>query len=62
MKERRESAIRSLKMMMAGTVIVPLAIFCFAAWEHYNSISRLADERIARTLDIAVEQAQKIFD
>jgi two-component system NtrC family sensor kinase len=61
MKERRESAIRSLKMMMVGTVIVPLAIFCFAAWEHYNSISRLADERIARTLDIAVEQAQKIF-
>jgi two-component system NtrC family sensor kinase len=61
MKSRQESAVRSLKMMMVGTVIVPLAIFCFAAWEHYGSLSRLTDERIARSLDIAVEQAQKVF-
>jgi two-component system NtrC family sensor kinase len=61
MKQRQESAARSLKMMMVGTVVVPLAIFCFAAWQHYGSLSRLADERIARSLEIAVEQAQKVF-
>jgi hypothetical protein len=47
------------EMMMVGTVIVPLAIFWFAAWEHYGSLSTLADERIARSLDVAVEQPKK---
>jgi two-component system NtrC family sensor kinase len=61
MKARRESAVNSLKMMMVGTVIVPLAILGFASWQHYNSISKLADERIARSLDIAYEHAQKVF-
>lgn len=61
MQARRQSAVRSLKLMMVGTVLFPLALFCFASWEHYNAVSKLADERIARSLDIAVEHAKKIF-
>jgi two-component system NtrC family sensor kinase len=61
MKARRESAVRSLKFMMVGTVLFPLALFAFASFEQYNAISRLADERIARSLDICVEHASKIF-
>src|SRR6478735_3076760 len=61
MKARRESAVRSLKLMMVGTVLFPLALFGFAAVEQYHAISRLADERIARSLDISVEHANKIF-
>ena len=47
--------------MMVGTVLFPLALFAFASFEQYNAISRLADERIARSLDICVEHASKIF-
>jgi two-component system NtrC family sensor kinase len=61
MNARRESAVRSLKFMMVGTVLFPLALFAFASLEQYNAISRLADERIARSLDISVEHASKIF-
>ena len=61
MKARQESAVRSFKVMMGGTVIVPLAILFFAAWQHYHAISKLADERIASSLDIAAEQAKKVF-
>jgi len=61
MKARRESAVRSLKLMMVGTVLFPLALFCYASFEQYNAISKLADERIARSLDISVEHAKKIF-
>src|SRR3954453_18226768 len=61
MNAKRESAVRSLKLMMVGTVLFPLALFCFAAFEQYNAISRLADERIARSLDICIEHANKIF-
>ena len=46
---------------MVATVLVPAAIFCVAAWEHYQSIARLADERISRSLDIASEHAEKVF-
>jgi two-component system NtrC family sensor kinase len=61
MQARRESAVRSLKLMMVGTVLFPLALFCFASFEQYDAISRLADERIARSLDISAEHANKIF-
>src|SRR4051812_1070018 len=61
MNARRESAVRSLKFMMVGTVLFPLALFCFASFEQYNAISKLADERIARSLDICLEHAGKIF-
>ena len=61
MKARRESAVRSLKLMMVGTVVFPLVLFCYASFEQYNAISKLADERIARSLDISVEHAKKIF-
>jgi two-component system NtrC family sensor kinase len=61
MHARRQSAVRSLKWMMVGTVLFPLALFCFASWEQYRAISRLADERIARSLDLAVEHAAKFF-
>src|ERR1700712_6067711 len=61
MKARRESAARSLKTMMAGTIVLPLAFFCYTSWQNYNSTSLLADERIARSLEIAVEQARKVF-
>jgi two-component system, NtrC family, sensor kinase len=47
--------------MMAGTVAVAVLLFVFAAWQHYISVSRLADERIASSLDIASEHAQKVF-
>jgi len=58
---RQQSAQRSLRLMMAATIIVPLILFGFAAWQHYRSISKLADERIERSLDIAAEQAEKVF-
>ena len=61
MQRRRALAARSFVAVMAATVLVPIIIFCVAAWQHYRAISQLADERISRSLDIASEQAQKVF-
>ena len=61
MQRRRELAVRSFKIVMIGTILVPVVIFSFSAWQHYNAISRLADERISRSLDIALEHAEKVF-
>jgi two-component system NtrC family sensor kinase len=61
MKAKRQTAIRSLRTMMAVTVVAPFALFAVAAWQQHDVISRLADERIERTLDIVAEHARKIF-
>src|SRR3954466_561168 len=61
MKARGESARRSLRLMMAATLVAPLVVLAGAAWQHYRALSALADERIERSLDIAAEHAEKIF-
>jgi two-component system NtrC family sensor kinase len=61
MKVRQEAVARSFKLMMAGTAILPLVLFCYWAWQSYGSTFRLADERIERSLDISLEHAGKVF-
>ena len=61
MEARRRLVVRSIKSIMAGTLVVPAVIFCFAAWQHRTRIQEIADERIAHSLDISQEHAQSVF-
>jgi two-component system NtrC family sensor kinase len=47
---------------MVATVIGALFVLSIASLQHYSFISRSADERIARSLDIAVEHTNKVFE
>src|SRR5581483_3069725 len=61
MEARHLLVARSIKAIMAGTIVVPAAIFCFAAWEHRSRIQEIADERITHSLEISREHARSIF-
>lgn len=61
MRQRRDAALRSLKLMLGASVALPLLLFCYAAWANYHAAFALADERIERAGDIAAEQALRIF-
>src|SRR5947209_18261088 len=61
MEARRLLVVRSIKSIMAGTVVVPAIIFCFAAWQHRARLQEIADERIAHSLEISREHAQSVF-
>ena len=61
MRARRDSAIRLLKTMMVASVVLPLALFSYAAWTTYQSTLRHADEQLGANLDIISEQANKVF-
>src|ERR1043165_4642581 len=61
MRQRRDATLRSLKWMLVASVALTLALFCYAGWTSYRSAFELADERIERALDIAAEQALRIF-
>ena len=47
--------------MMAATVVLPAVVFCYVALASYRTTFALADERITRSLDIAVEHAKRVF-
>lgn len=47
---------------MVATVVGALFVLSVASLEHYRFVSKSADERIARSLDIAVEHTNKVFE
>ena len=47
---------------MAATIIGALFVLTVASLQHYRFVSKSADERIARSLDIAVEHTNKVFE
>jgi len=57
----RHAAIRLLKLMMVASLVLPAALFGFAAWVSYNNIRQVTDERIERSLDIMHEHALKVL-
>ena len=61
MRQRRDAALRSLKLMLVASVALPLLLFCYAAFVNYHAAFALADERIERAGDIAAEQALRVF-
>ena len=60
MRQRRD-ALRSLRLMLVASIVLPLLLFCYASWTSYGGAYDLADERIERGLDIASEQALRVF-
>src|SRR3954465_8952385 len=61
MRQRRDAALRSLKLMLVASVALPVLLFCYVGWTTDPAAFELADERIERTLDISAEQALRIF-
>jgi two-component system NtrC family sensor kinase len=47
---------------MAATVLGALFVLSVASLEHYRFVSTSANERISRSLDIAVEHTNKVFE
>jgi hypothetical protein len=57
MKQRKEAALRWLRLSLAATLAVPTLIFGYIALTAYRTAFNLADERIDRTLAVSAEQA-----
>ena len=61
MRARRDAAIRLLKIMMVASIVLPIALFSYAAWTSYRGAFKHADEQLSATLDIMSEHANKVF-
>ncbi len=56
------SAIGLLRMLLAGCIVLPLAVFVLASWLNYRSAFADAYRGLARSADVAREHAAKVFD
>ena len=61
MRQRRDAALRSLRLMLVASIALPVLLFCYAAFANYRTAFTLADERIDRGLDVASEQVLRVF-
>ncbi len=62
MRTERDSAIRLLQLLMVASLVIPAALFAYAAYNDYHAVYAVADERIDRSLDVLQEQALKVFE
>jgi two-component system NtrC family sensor kinase len=60
--QARALTIRLVRLAMAASLLVPIALFVFAAWNSYRNLTALTDERLGRSLDVQEEEAQKTFE
>lgn len=61
MRARRDAALRLLKTMLVASIVIPVAIFCYASWVNYRSAFEHADEELKASLNILSQQASGVF-
>ena len=61
MRARRDAALRLLKTMLVASIVIPGALFTYAAWINYKNAFSHADEQLTESLNILSEHASKVF-
>jgi two-component system NtrC family sensor kinase len=61
-KKELASALRPLRWLVAASIILPIAIFAFAAWLSYHQHLEEARDRVQRNLNTIYEHALKVFE
>jgi two-component system NtrC family sensor kinase len=57
----RRATLRILRTLMVGSLVVPAALFAYAAWATWDATHKAADDRIVRSLDVLHEQTLKVL-
>jgi signal transduction histidine kinase/CheY-like chemotaxis protein len=60
--QTRAKTIRLLRLAMAASLLFPVLLFGYASLIEYRRTSELAEERIARALDVEDEHARNVFE
>jgi len=58
----QRDSLRLLRAILIASVVLPIALFSYAAWLAYRSNDDSADRQIDKTRDIVTEHALKIFE
>jgi two-component system NtrC family sensor kinase len=61
-KKELASALWPLRILVAASIMLPIAIFVFAAWVSYGQHLAEARDRVQRNLNTVYEHALKVFE
>jgi two-component system NtrC family sensor kinase len=61
-KKELASALWPLRILVAASIVLPIAIFVFAAWVSYDRHVAEARDRLQRNLNTIYEHALKVFE
>lgn len=61
MHQRLQGALGLLRLVLAASIIFPLALFSYASWQTYEALVAKADMQIRGTLDLAETHARNLF-
>ena len=56
------SAVRPVRLLLAASIVLPIAIFLFAAWVSYQQHVVEGRDRVQRNLNTIYEHALKVFE
>ena len=56
------SALRPVRLLLAASILLPLALFMFASWVSHQQHLAEARDRVHRNLNTVYEHALKVFD
>jgi two-component system NtrC family sensor kinase len=51
-----------MRLLLAASILVPLALFAYAAWLNHRAALLDADERLARAVEVLQEHALRVFE
>ncbi len=57
----RSAGIRTVRLAAAAALLIPTALLTWAGFAKFQTVNKLADERIVRSLDVEQEHATKSF-
>src|SRR5690349_2832531 len=57
-----QQSIKWLQAVLVASIVVPVSIFSVASWQSYADANTVADDQIARSLDVMNEHAIKVFE
>jgi two-component system NtrC family sensor kinase len=58
----RNETVRWLRRLLIASIVVPVTLFAFLAWENRDDVLQQANRRIAQTVDVLHEHAEKVFE
>jgi two-component system NtrC family sensor kinase len=51
-----------MRLLVAASVLVPLALFAYAGWLSYGATARDAEDRLARAVEVLQEHGLRVFE
>ncbi len=62
LRPEHSRALNLMRLLLAASILVPVAVFAYASWLNREAAARNAEERLGRAVEVLQEHALRIFE